>query len=71
MPNITITPQPKTAIGIIRISAPMVTTCWLITPVTAISPTFWLNEVLGIAPNTPAIAVPSHTAETAPIRSPR
>jgi hypothetical protein len=31
----------------------MVTTWRLITPVMAIRPTFWLNEVLGSAPKTP------------------
>ena len=40
----------------IRKMAPMVTTWRLITPVMAIRPTFWLNEVLGRPPNIPAIA---------------
>ena len=54
----------------IRNTAPMVTTWRLITPVIAISPTFWLNVVLGIAPNTAASAVPTPSAATAPISSP-
>ena len=76
IPNITITPPPSTAIGMaeitaptlgtspqrIRNNAPMVTTWRLITPVMATSPTFWLNEVLGSPPKTPAIAVPSPSA---------
>jgi hypothetical protein len=37
----------------------MVTTWRLITPVIAIRPTFWLNEVFGNPPKTPATAVPS------------
>jgi hypothetical protein len=44
----------------------MVTTWRLITPVIAIRPTFWLNEVLGSAPKTPEIAVPKPSAKVAP-----
>jgi hypothetical protein len=65
MPNITITPPPSTLIGTVSITAPtfgtkpqairkiapMVTTWRLITPVMAIRPTFWLNEVFGRPPN--------------------
>ena len=49
-----------------RNTAPSVTTWRLITPVIAISPTFWLNVVFGIAPNTAASAVPTPSAQTAP-----
>ena len=38
-------------------------------PVIAINPTFWLNDVLGIAPNTAPIAVPTPSAHVAPISS--
>ena len=76
MPNITMTPPPRTSIGTVRITpptfgtspqtirkiAPMVTTWRLITPVMAMSPTFWLNEVLGRPPKIPAIAEPTPSA---------
>jgi hypothetical protein len=80
MPNITITPPPSTSIGTvesrarpsgtrpqtIRKSAPMVTTWRLMTPVIAIRPTFWLNDVLGRPPKTPESAVPKPSAKVAP-----
>ncbi len=76
MPNMTITPPPSTSMGTVRINpptlgtspqmirktAPQVTTWRLITPVIAIRPTFWLNEVLGRPPKTPAMAVPIPSA---------
>ena len=76
MPNIRMTPPPRTEIGIaattaptfgirpqtIRNSADNVTTERLITPVIEIRPTFWLNEVFGRPPKTPAIAEPMPSA---------
>ena len=83
IPNMTITPPPRTWIGIvlmiapifgtkpqkIRKIAPIVTTWRDITPVIAIRPTFWLNDVFGKEPNTPAIAVPKPSAKVAPVTS--
>ena len=47
-------------------AAPIVTTWRLITPVIAIKPTFWLNEVFGKPPNTAANAVPAPSAIVPP-----
>ena len=80
MPNMTMTPPPSTAIGMLEIaapnfgtspqairnSAPIVTTWRLMMPVIEISPTFWLNEVFGSAPNTPETAVPRPSASVPP-----
>ena len=44
----------------------MVTTWRLMTPVMAIRPTFWLNEVFGRPPKIPATAVPKPSAKVAP-----
>ena len=80
MPNMTITPPPKTSIGTeeitaptfgtkpqrIRNIAPIVTTARLITPVIAIRPTFCEKDVFGNAPNKPDTAVPRPSAKVAP-----
>ena len=80
MPNITITPPPKTGKGIDAISAPIfgirphmikkiapiVTTWRLIIPVIPTIPTFWLKEVFGKPPKTAAAAVPKPSAYVAP-----
>ena len=76
IPNIRITPPPSTSIGIdettapifgtkpqmIKKIAPMVTTPRLITPVIDTMPTFWLKDVFGRPPKTPARADPSPSA---------
>ena len=47
---------------IIIITPAMVTTCLDIMPVIPTIPTFWLNEVFGSPPKTPATAVPRPSA---------
>ena len=83
MPNMTITPPPNISIGMVvmkapifgarphrmRNRAPIVTTWRLMRPVIAINPTFWLKDVLGIAPKMPDSAVPRPSALVAPISS--
>ena len=76
IPNITITPPPKTGKGMDEITAPifginpqiikitpaMVTTWRDMIPVIPTIPTFWLNEVFGKPPKTAATAVPKPSA---------
>ena len=78
VPNITIPTPPKTGCGISVIKAeilgrnpsitnikPAITaTCLLATFVNEITPTFWLNEVLGNDPSTPPIILPIPSAKT-------
>ena len=76
IPNMTITPPPSTGKGIEAIIAPIfgirphttiikpaIVTTWRdIIPVIPTMPTFWLKEVFGKPPKTPATEVPKPSA---------